>query len=544
MADWILRYSIQRGDINSTSKLVEQLVSGLIKTDHLKGRGFDHVEYYKAMVLRYRLINKFYKTRVSINNDLIEKEKGLRSKINGLRTRLLSSDGDKNELSKRLFEANRNLEQTIARLEQEAPQYYDFKYQNELSDISEIQTHLESDELLLEYFQSDSILYCIAVSKDSVKNFEIIYDLFIRDQIKDFCNLFQEEGSKVYLEDFRKEYISLSTAIYNKVVAPALNSFNKEKIKNLIIIPDGEISYVPFEILLSSNEAESYSDMDYLIKDYKIRYAYSASLLYQSIYQIGERANGNLLAVAPTYINPKLDSIQSLALSKFRNDFNPLKWNKHEAENLAQRYNGKAFLDQFAGEKLFKEEAANYRILHFAMHAQVDDVNPLYSKLIFANSNTEEEDDFLHAFEIFNMDLSAELAVLSACNSNYGKLQKGEGLASLGRAFAYAGVPSLITTHWKIDDKVSYDVMQLFYKYLEKGSSKSEALHQAKLEYLTNADPITANPFYWGSFVLIGNDGPIEFDEPWHKKPKLWFLIIIFIFGLLVIAIHSNNSKF
>ncbi len=125
------------------------------------------------------------------------------------------------------------------------------------------------------------------------------------------------------------------------------------------------------------------------------------------------------------------------------------------------------------------------------------------------------------------------MVVLSACNTGYGKIQKGEGVRSLGYAFAYAGVPSVVISHWQVDDKSTSLLMQDFYKYLAKGNKKSDALRMAKLNLLNHANTGYANPYYWSAFVTYGNDLPLTSKS--YLSDNLFSILIAI--GMLLMAL-------
>ena len=171
-----------------------------------------------------------------------------------------------------------------------------------------------------------------------------------------------------------------------------------------------------------------------------------------------------------------------------------------------------------AVERVFKTELAKHSVLHLAMHALVDNEDPTNSRLVFTHDADSVEDNFLHVYELYNMKLPIDLAVLSACNTGFGKLEGGEGLMSLGRAFAYAGCPAVVMSQWKVDDLATSTLMKSFYENLAKGMKKSEALQTAKLSYLENCGPREGIPFLWGSFVLMGDDQPIAVEKAFEWK--------------------------
>jgi CHAT domain-containing protein len=167
------------------------------------------------------------------------------------------------------------------------------------------------------------------------------------------------------------------------------------------------------------------------------------------------------------------------------------------------------------------------------------DDDPLYSMLAFTNvDNTDEtEDNRLYAYEIYNMKLNAQMAVLSSCNSGFGKMLKGEGMMSLARGFMYAGCPSIIMTLWQVADKSSSELMTSFYKYLKRGKSKQEAMRLAKLDYLETADDLTSNPYFWSAFVVLGDSTPI-----YRKSGVAYWMIIVTLFLGMVLFIQYRRS--
>ena len=154
----------------------------------------------------------------------------------------------------------------------------------------------------------------------------------------------------------------------------------------------------------------------------------------------------------------------------------------------------------------------------------------MLSKLVFYQDKDTIEDGMLNAYELFGMDLNAGLAVLSACNTGTGKLMKGEGMMNLARGFIYAGVPGIVMTMWSVDDQSSAEIVESFYKYLDKGLSKDEALRQAKLDLLAQGDPLKSYPYYWAAYVTIGDYSPMKFVKP------IWMTVYFSMLGLLSFA--------
>jgi CHAT domain-containing protein len=183
-----------------------------------------------------------------------------------------------------------------------------------------------------------------------------------------------------------------------------------------------------------------------------------------------------------------------------------------------------------ASEAFFKENAHQYGIIHLAMHGIIDDKFPALSSLAFSEIGDKNEDNFLQAHEIAKLSLQAQLVVLSACETGYGKYEQGEGVMSIGRAFMYAGVPTLVSTLWSVNDVATAVVMDNFYKKISQGQAPAEALQSAKIEYLATANGLSAHPFFWAAFVQIGDNQPISAAQ------KSYFLIY-FAFAALAALI-------
>ncbi|MEO1051490.1 MAG: CHAT domain-containing tetratricopeptide repeat protein [Bacteroidota bacterium] len=430
------------------------------------------------------------------------------------------------QLEKNLFKTNRTYDSLIGALEQNYPSYYDIKYRRDVSSVDLVQERLSPKQMLISYFTGDSSIFVFTVTKSDFHTFAIPVD---ETYFNDVIELRQSLDPAEELSELERWelYRTNGYDIYNKFVDMALNE-NESSIDELIVIPDGNFGYIPFDVLLrkqplSSNE--HYKDLHYLFLDYEIHYGYSASLLFQAPTR-NKRPSGTFLAIAPEYDGIETDSLRNLRLGRFRDQITKLTHNKEEVENISRYFDGVTLVGNEAVEFNFKASASQFNILHLAMHAIVDDQNPMNSKFVFSNNENDIEDNFLHAFELYNMQLSSEMVVLSACATGYGKLQQGEGIMSLARAFSYAGCPSVVMSHWSVNDQSTAAVMNSFYKYLAEGKAKSAALRQAKLDFLQKSGVRQSHPAYWGSFVVLGNNDPLSISRSWFRW---WYAAILLV---------------
>jgi len=218
-----------------------------------------------------------------------------------------------------------------------------------------------------------------------------------------------------------------------------------------------------------------------------------------------------MLAMAATYDVPS-PSWREDYLKDIRRNLGQLSGVQQEIKSLkASRWAGRFVYGTKCNEKNFKKQAEGYQIIHLAMHGLADKQQPTLSTLAFSESQDSLEDNFLYVYEIMNMKFTADLVVLSACETGSGEFQQGTGVVSAGYAFTYAGVPAVVTSLWSVNDQTTAAIMQSFYQNLAAGMRKDEALRAAKLGYLSKATNLSAHPSLWSAFILTGNCSPIEY---------------------------------
>jgi CHAT domain-containing protein len=434
----------------------------------------------------------------------------------------------------KIFKYNEEYNKLISSFEQNFPEYYSLKYESKVIGIKEIQEKLSSRQALVEYFSRDAEpgfsngeIYCFIITKDSVSfikqsaNNEYIDDIQL---VHDFLT------SPNFLNTKKQDFVDYTIAaysLYNKLLKP----FEKKLVgKSLTIIPHDKLSYIPFDALLSQmadTSVMNFRNLKYLVRDYSISYSYSATLLY-NYFKNKKSSREKLLIFSPLY---NANESRKDAQSSAEYYLSPLAGAKDEVRGISSFIKSKIFVNSLAQEQTFKENAAGYDILHLAMHTMINDSLPMFSKLVFSEPDMKTTDDgYLNTYEIYDMKLNARLAVLSACDTGNGKLQKGEGVMSMARGFIYAGCPSIVMTLWQVEDKSGVKIMEDFYSYLSKGKRKDVALRMAKLNHLNNSDPLTAHPHFWLGYVNIGN------PEPLYTSKDFYFVIILFVVILAVFA--------
>jgi CHAT domain-containing protein len=296
--------------------------------------------------------------------------------------------------------------------------------------------------------------------------------------------------------------------LYDLLLRPAQQQLRGKT--TLIIVPEGVLWDLPFQVLQPVKSR-------YLLQDSTIFYTPSLTALREmqkphSNTKENRKASGTLLALG----NPALgnQSVRRVSMVLLGERLEPLPGAEAQVKRLARLYglsHSRYYIGVDAREQQVKSEAGNYRILQFATHGILNNASPMYSHLVLSQvEQNSSEDGLLEAWEIMQMDLNAEMAVLAACETARGRVGAGEGMIGLSWALFVAGCPTTVVSQWKVEDSATKNLMLEFHRILKSrlrnpgsGVSKAEALRMAALKMMrTMKEP---HPFYWAGFVLVGN---------------------------------------
>jgi CHAT domain-containing protein/tetratricopeptide (TPR) repeat protein len=311
-----------------------------------------------------------------------------------------------------------------------------------------------------------------------------------------------------------------SLSLYHEFLKPPIDKLD-DQIKHIVLIQDGSISGIPLESLVINKDGKLLLD--------ELMVSYSPSL---SVLNLGQdiestKAKKAFAAFAPSYDQLTVKTEDTLGSPQFsmlvRSGNYHLPGAQEEVKEIQALTDGTIYLGNDANEHTFKMISNQFQVLHLSMHAILEDKNPSFSRLLFSPVD-QNEDGFLFTNELTSLNLNADLAVLSACNTGSGQLKKGEGVLSLARAFNYAGIPATIHSLWKVPDDATKKIMVNFYTQIKAGKSKAKALHLAKKQYLDEeVVPDRKHPYFWAGFVLNGNWEPIQFKE---QTNLIWYFLI------------------
>lgn len=466
-------------------------------------QAFRFSEKSRTLVLREGMKNKMALRLSGIPLEVLKMEEKLRKDIGRLmdknsKSRLLQ-DGQSGSIINELAQVKVSYDSLLNGIGKQYPNYYKHRYSTNLATPSAVQRELlADDENLIKYFMTKDYIYVFVINTTG-HHFLKLSKEGVQQDIQAF-NLSMKRKDKTFGEPaFR---------LYQKLIKPIESKLAGQKI---IIVPDGELGAIPMELFCTSSIDTDlkFRKYPYLLKKYQIGYLHSVSLALDLQAKSYDKKSA-FLAMAPSYA---LNNLKNTSRGAEQDLYN-LPGAQQEAQKLSDLLKGEAFIGEKATESSFKNNASNYNILHLAMHALVDDQNPSYSKLVFYQEDSSTlEDGFLHTYELYNMELNAQLVTLSACNTGWGKVQRGEGIMSLARGITFAGCPSLVASLWAAEDQSTAKLMEVFYAQLLEGKPKDEALRVAKLDYLQNANNVVGHPYYWGSFVMIGDREELDFNQ-------------------------------
>jgi len=265
------------------------------------------------------------------------------------------------------------------------------------------------------------------------------------------------------------------------------------------------------------------------LNKYTITYAHAAKLLLTNKPDNQQEQQIPFAGFAPSFEGQEL-AARSCFGSQAR--LGQLAFNQTELEEIAPFFDGLIQLGEEATRKSFLNITSNAEILHLSTHACLDKDNPMDSRIFFANQQ------YLTTAEIYPLNIQAKMAVLSACQTGLGQVYNGEGVISLARAFAQAGCPSVTMSLWPVADEATAKIMVNYYKHLDNGINKSQALRQAKLDFLDDQPKAKQHPYYWAAFVHLGDYSEIQ--ESGLSATMFWTLVIG---GVLILGLFLLKSR-
>ena len=424
--------------------------------------------------------------------------------------------------------------------------------------LAEVQQNvLDDNTMLVEYSLQPDDSYLFAVSKDAVNLFKLPSRANIEKLAQDLrAQLIPSKlqrrivgidvaeanrglGIATSAPEDAAAFVAASNALYKVVLEPAASMVGE---KRLMVVADGALNYIPFEVLLKSADGGDFASLNYLVKTNEIIYAPSASVV-GAIKQQRAKTNSRALLIiadpvfnsndarakkaAPAAAGTDAD-VRGLGIQSALADVDGstpaangtmeglplvrLTGTRVEADQiskLAKASGGQAdvWLDLDASEEnLDTRDMTKYRIIHVATHGLLNAERPQFTGVVLSLVGNKTRDGFVRTDEVFNLHLGSPLVMLSACETGLGKETRGEGVMGLTRAFMYAGAPTVGVSLWSVADKSTADLMTDFYQRLLSTTATNTAsgsLRGAQLAMISGKK--YSAPFYWAPFVLVGD---------------------------------------
>jgi CHAT domain-containing protein/tetratricopeptide (TPR) repeat protein len=473
-----------------------------------------------------------------IGQQLLNKETDLMNEISQLHTKLLVpqlSQAQRDKIDQELARREEQLEALRREVREVSPAYANLRFPRTLT-LQEAQSELLDEETAcFAYLLAKEKSYGFAITRKNIKIFPLPGKKEIQKMVQEYLKA---------ITDVTNQDFGLGHKLFEALIQPGLSG----RTRRLIIVPDDVLYFLPFETLLSKDEGR-----DWLVKDYTIAYAPSLSSLRELV--VRKRANGrktakDILAVGdPSYGANEVEPAAGSGSGPLQESGSPaeakffrLKFSGQEIDKISALFKpGRrdTLLRDRASEENFKHQnLADYRIIHFATHAFIDDKKPARSAIVLSLDQDPKEDGFLQMREVFNLKLKADLVVLSACQTGLGQLIRGEGIEGLSRAFFYAGASSVLLSLWAVNDQASYQLLERFYIHLRSANPVMDSLRQAKLEMIDSG--VLAHPYYWAGFVVAGNADTIIF----HRSLNKWTLVTLSLCaGLAILLLVIKREK-
>ena len=507
----------------------------LMRLDRLRpGAGYDAAalaasEQARARSLLDLLVEDRFDVRQGISSERKEKRLELSERIAQLQTQMRSAlptgRGAKTTqlLEKELIAAEEEEKSLDAEIRHHQATDAAFRASVPLS-LPEVQSLLDEGTALLEFFLGSEGSYLFVVTRQAFTTHPLPAQRALKPLVESLHSAVSQQsrlGSRHFADDaFR---------LYSLLLLPAAGDFGGKQ--RLILVPDGFLYSMSFEVLLTEPVPGAGSPergLPYLVRKLSVSYVPSASvlahLLTERLRVPEDRAGGKLFVGFADPRNkragespseggcgpaaargPSRDGVVRASIPEGLDHLPSLPSARSEVCDIASLF-PPADAVAFIGTEATEENVKGSKVvpvavnLHFAVHGQLDEVHPDRSGLELAHSGAVE-DGVLQVREIMNLDLHADLVVLSACASGLGREVSGEGLIGMTRAFLYAGAARLVVSLWRVDDDSTAELMVRFYDHLRQTADRSEALRRAKLDLLEGD---YYGPYYWAPFVLVG----------------------------------------
>ncbi|MFK7772238.1 MAG: CHAT domain-containing protein [Saprospiraceae bacterium] len=402
----------------------------------------------------------------------------------------------------------------VKQLEKDYPKFFEVKFGTKVILLNDAQNEFaeEQGKTAIHFFYGEKNIYAITIHLQESKLHQLGSTSSIEKELRSLLSFFEKSSN---IENAPIDFLQQSKKVYDALIAP----LSIKKGEEVVIFPDGALAYLPFEALVSRG-SNDIALANYLIKDHPINYGYSATIFSKLNQSTNQSTENSIAAFAP------------FADGSVNSKYATLAFSQDELGEISEQIDGVFLKNQKATKQYFLKENKKFSVLHLSTHA-FSSATESKPHIVFADTS-------LFLSELYGIEILADLVVLSACQSNIGKLSPGEGVMSLGRGFTFAGSKSLVSSLWNVNAVSTSTILSDFYKKMQNGNSKYASLHEAKLAYLENENipSYERSPYYWAGLIYYGDDGGLILKE---KKSNNYILLVLL--GLVCLAFGFYFSK-
>ncbi len=516
----------------------------------IKSLALDFAEQFKSILLLSRLKDNEAKTASNISEELIAKEKQLQEQLNDFDKKIATQKTKSkqketpedttllSELQQQHFNLKLQYNALIEQFETEYPKYHQLKYSISTASVQDLQLYLSGvSHKVSDTYSSKSALLSYHIANDKIYIFSITsndYQIKTVEKPSNFSQLVEKLQGDIQLGSV-KEFIQSATQLFDVLLRPVWGFL--QSVSKLIIIPHGELYYVPFDVLLNQHQitdTKNFENLPYLIRDFDISYHYSATLLlhsHQRQLQTSEQID-SFFGLAPVHFGGEGGSekkegyvVKSSGKQAKRNrrilkssgnaqealkDLEETELEVKEVYQLFEEQGKEAialFYDQ-ANKQNLKEYIGGYKYVLISTHGFLQEAGKntlsgihLASRQTVDDGRQTADDYILHTSETYHLNLNADLVVLSSCESGVGELKVGEGMMALHRAFLYAGASNIVYSLFQVPEDSTRQLVEALFRYILEGDNYGAALRKAKLDLINDG---AMEPMDWAGFALVG----------------------------------------
>ncbi len=417
---------------------------------------------------------------------------------------LQNSHSNNSHLMNDYLQTIENWQRYLEKIKKEYPVYFDMRYGSIFKPLSQLQTAIPTGTTVIRYFFTEDSLLALVADSNNKKLVRLHNN-----------NLTNDIASIAAITTNEKTQVETLNRLYNNLWKPLEENI---KTKKLVIIPDGILYNLPFD-MLAPQPVQSFRELaqNCLLNKYAISYHYSLLMLQNK--EMDNKKMGNYIAFAPGFFDDQKKEYVDAVNDSVKLDYNylsllPQPNTSKLTKKLKETLGGTTFLQNESTKQSFRQHAAGHKIIHIGTHAQYNNLDPEKSRLIFSKeNNAPEESNSLYLPDIYNCNIQSDLTILTACEAGKPGYQDGEGMVSLAHAFNYAGSNSILTGLWNLDEQSSNLITGYFVENLQKHIPSDEALQKAKLQYLQQADGRMLAPAYWAGLILMGKSTIINLEK-------------------------------